>query len=195
MALKALMLAEHVAPARVRFLDKVRTGPKGTSLAELAALAKTADFALEPVFRKPGEKVPVPSVVHWKVGHFSAIVAKRNGWFEIEDRSLAQHSEWVTQAALDAEASGYFLAPAKEARPVEWRRVAASEAGRVWGAGPIEDIIVFLFGGCQSCGCQTPAPAIAPAPAITPAPAPVPAIAPAPAPALTLGCAVPALLI
>jgi YD repeat-containing protein len=42
----------------------------------------------------------------------------------------------VTPAALDAETSGYFLVPATATHAGGWRKVAATEAGRVWGAGP-----------------------------------------------------------
>ena len=112
-ALKMLMLAQHASPAQVKFLNKVRTGPQGTSLAEVAALAKQAKLALEPVFRKPGEPIPVPSIVHWKVGHFAAIVGLANGRYHLDDPTFGRQGLWVTQAALDAEASGYFLAPSK----------------------------------------------------------------------------------
>ncbi len=137
MALKMLLLAQHASQARVGFLNWVRAdGPQGTSLAEVAALARKAHFPLEPMFRKPGEPVPVPSIAHWKVGHFAAIVGERYGPYEVRDPTFGRQSLWVTRAALDAEASGYFLVPAKAAQAAGWRRVTANEAGQVWGAGP-----------------------------------------------------------
>jgi hypothetical protein len=112
LALKMLMLAQHASEGQVSFLGRVPAhGLKGTSLAEVAALAKRVQVALEPVFRKPGETVPVPAIAHWRVGHFAAIVGERNGRFEISDPTLGHQSLWMTQAALDAEASGYFLVP------------------------------------------------------------------------------------
>ena len=47
----------------------------------------------------------------------------------------------MTRATLDAEASGYFLVSEKQAQGGSWRRVAAAEAERVWGAGdaPVND--------------------------------------------------------
>jgi RHS repeat-associated protein len=136
LALKRLILALHASEEEVYFLNRVQAqGPKGTSLAELAALAKQAQVALEPVFRKPGEKVPVPAIAHWRVGHFAAIVGERDGRFEVSDPTLGRQSLWVTQAALDAEASGYFLVPFGAARAADWRKVATAEAEQVWGAG------------------------------------------------------------
>jgi len=138
MALKMLMLAQHATLDQIKFLNKVRAGPKGTSLAEVAALAKQANVPLEPVFRKPGEPVPIPSIVHWRVGHFAAIVGEANGRFHLEDPTFGRQGVWVTRPALDAEASGYFLAAVDKAHTAGWRTVNADEVGRVWGAGDAE---------------------------------------------------------
>ena len=136
MALKMLLLALHASDRQVNFLNWARAdGPQGTNLVEVAALAKRVNVSLVPVFRKPGEPVPVPSIVHWKVGHFAAIVGAKGGRFEVRDPTFGRQSLWVTKAALDAEASGYFLTPAKAVPGTGWRQVAAAEAGRVWGAG------------------------------------------------------------
>ncbi len=144
-ALKMLMLAQRATLDQVKFLSKVRAAsPKGTSLAEVAELAKQAKVPLDLVFRKPGETVPVPSIVHWKVNHFAAIVAEANGRYRLQDPTFGHQGVWVTRAALDAEASGYFLAPAKEAQAADWRKVGPDEAARVWGAG--------LAGNCGMCG-------------------------------------------
>ena len=157
-ALKMLMLSQHASLDAVRFLNKVRAGPKGTSLAEVAALAAQAKLAYAPVFRRPGEEVPVPSIVHWKVGHFAAIVGERDGRFEIQDPTFGHQSLWVTRPALDAEASGYFLAPVKDAAKAGWREVDAGQAAHIWGAGPIAALFNFFFGPpanppCDKCPC------------------------------------------
>ncbi len=141
LALKMLLLAQRVDPGRVNFLNWARNdGSKGTSLAEVAALAKRANVALVPLFRKPGEKVPVPSIVHWRVGHFAALLTERNGRFEVADPSLGHQERWVTRVALDTEASGYFLAPTGAVQAGGWRAVGVAEAGRVWGAGETADM-------------------------------------------------------
>jgi YD repeat-containing protein len=138
-ALKMLMLAQHATMEQVKFLNQVRAGPKGTSLAQVAQLADQANVPFEPVFRKPGEKVPMPSIVHWRVGHFAAIVGEANGRFHLDDPTFGRQGVWVKREALDAEASGYFLARVNEARDADWRKVDPDEAGRVWGAGPTND--------------------------------------------------------
>ena len=72
-ALKALMLERGAMPEQVRFLDRYRASPKGVSLAQLGQLAEQAQLPYQPILREPGEPVPVPSIVHWKSGHFAAI--------------------------------------------------------------------------------------------------------------------------
>ncbi|MGO8866374.1 MAG: RHS repeat-associated core domain-containing protein [Alphaproteobacteria bacterium] len=136
MALRSLMLARGAKDAQVQSLVWYRAGPNGTSLAEVARLAEEAKFPHRLVFRKPGQPVPVPAVVHWKVGHFAAIVGEANGRFHVEDPVFAGHELWVTQAALDQEASGYFLAPAHAPDGAGWRAVDRTEAAGVWGKGP-----------------------------------------------------------
>ena len=134
MALKALMLAQGATLDQVRFLDRYRAGPKGVSLAELAQLAEKARMPYRPMLRKPGEPVPVPSIVHWKAGHFAAILREAHGRYQIKDPILGQDTLWVTRAAIDQEGSGYFLAPIKAQRSA-WRMVSAEAARQVWGAG------------------------------------------------------------
>jgi RHS repeat-associated protein len=134
-SLKMLMLSRHASFAEVGFLNKVRAGPNGTSLAQVAGLARAAHLAYRPVFRAPGEPVPVPSIVHWRVGHFAAIVGGRNGRFEVRDPTFGRQSLWLTQAAIDAEASGYFLAATSQAQAAQWRPVDTPEAARIWGTG------------------------------------------------------------
>jgi YD repeat-containing protein len=135
-----LLLAQHARYSEVDFLNWVRAdGPHGTSLAEVVALSQRAKSPVVPVFRKAGQEVPVPSIVHWRVGHFATIVGMRSGRYEVKDPAFGHQELWVSQAALDAEASGYFLVSEKAARAAHWRRVGAPEAGRVWGAGPTGD--------------------------------------------------------
>jgi hypothetical protein len=137
MALKALMLAQGATPEQLRFLDRYRAeSPQGVNLAELTQLAERAHLQYGPVLRKPDEPVPVPSIVHWKTGHFAAILSEADGRFQIKDPVLGQDTTWITQAALDAEGSGYFLAPIANGANGRWEIVDAKDAARVWGAGP-----------------------------------------------------------
>ena len=134
MALKNLLLAQGVPVERLAFLDAYRSGPQGVSLTEVARLAGEAGLPFRLVHRDAGEPVPVPSIVHWKVGHFAAILGEADGRFRILDPTFGEEELWVTRRALDAESSGYFLAPA-ESVARGWRTVDAAEAGAVRGMG------------------------------------------------------------
>jgi RHS repeat-associated protein len=135
-ALRMLMLTMHATPESIEFLRFYKAGEKGTNLAELERLATKAHLDHHLVFRQAGQDVPVPSIVHWKVGHFATIVGQANGRFQIEDPVFPGKTLWVTQAALEAEASGYFLVPNNVTADVHWRTVASNEAAAVWGKGP-----------------------------------------------------------
>jgi RHS repeat-associated protein len=136
LALQSLMLAEGATSEDVRFLQWLRVGPDGTSLAEVSGFADQAKFQHRLVFRESGQTVPVPSIVHWKVGHFAAIVGEANGRFQVEDPVFRGQTLWVTSEALDSEASGYFLVAENDATGAGWRDVDSVEAGQVRGKGP-----------------------------------------------------------
>lgn len=136
LALQSLLLARGADAEAVRFLQWLRVGPNGTSLADVAALADKAKLQYRIVFRKPGQPVPIPSIVHWRVGHFAAIVGEENQRFRVQDPVFRNQALWATQKALDAEASGYFLVPIDVVDETPWRAVALAEASSVWGKGP-----------------------------------------------------------
>lgn len=135
-ALRLLILARDAHTQRGDFLQYYRAGSKGTNLAELGHLADKAGFRYRVIFRQPGQPAPVPSVVHWKVGHFGAIVGHGNGRFHVQDPVFPGDGLWAKQGALDSEASGYFLIPADAPIQPGWRVVPETEAAAIWGKGP-----------------------------------------------------------
>jgi RHS repeat-associated protein len=133
MALKNLLLARGATYQQVDFLNAVRSGAHGVSLDEVARLAEKAHLGYRLIFRDASQPVPVPSIVHWKVTHFAAIVEEADGRFHLKDPTFGQDL-WVSRAALDAESSGYFLAP-EDHLIAGWREVPSDEAGQVRGMG------------------------------------------------------------
>ncbi|MDR2166012.1 MAG: hypothetical protein LBO79_10450, partial [Zoogloeaceae bacterium] len=90
---------------------------------------------------------PVPSVIHWKSGHYAAIVeaegdAKGGMRYRIRDAALGV-DHWVKGEVLESEGSGYFLAKAgvpasaeEDRKPLTGLRLAsAGESERIIGAG------------------------------------------------------------
>jgi RHS repeat-associated protein len=135
LALRSLMLERHAELDSVNFLLWYRASEKGTNLEEIGELADKVKLDHHLIRRTVGQKVPVPSIVHWKVGHFATVVGEANGRFHIRDAVFPGSDIWVTRAALDEEASGFFLVPNDIAPDVNWQQVAATEAGQVWGKG------------------------------------------------------------
>jgi len=134
-ALKSYLLAQGAKPRDVAFLNSTKAGPHGTSLAELQHLASHAQVATTIVFRKPSQSVPVPSIVHWKINHFSTILRQQDGRFLISDPTR-QSTRWITQGALDSESSGYFLTSSKNST-LALRIVDPAEANTLMGASQV----------------------------------------------------------
>ncbi len=151
-----------------------RSGPsqlaiiKGTSLAQVKGLSDQLKMGFQAAFRAPGSTVVFPAVVHWKAGHFAALVGKTESPFgtryHFQDPTFGDDF-WVSQDAMDAEASGYCLIPAGKLS-TGWRTVKTDEAGTVWGKGVVSgydpngfscqfDLKAQPGGGCSSCGGQS----------------------------------------
>lgn len=134
-ALQNLLAALKVEPDRIAALDKVRSGPHGFTFAQVSQLADEAGLQHRVVHRAPGQDVPVPSIVNWKVQHFAAIVGEQDGRYHLKDPTFGGGDLWVSKAAIDAESSGYFLVPAAQRSSLPWRTASAEEAGRAFGMG------------------------------------------------------------
>ena len=133
MALRNLMVWRGASGKEVEFLESYRSGPQGVTLAEVSRLAKLGKLHHHLVYRGSNQPVPVPSIVHWKVNHFAALVTESNGRFHIIDPTFGEDL-WVTREALDSESSGYFLAPGERTFG-GWREVKTTEAKQIWGNG------------------------------------------------------------
>jgi len=134
-ALRILLQAAGVPEQRLTFLDRQGGGAHGLNLGQVASLAQTANTPLRIIYREPGSPIPVPSLVHWKTGHFGTIIHIGDGRYEIVDPSFGRTPRWITRASIDAESSGYFLVPERNSQIGQWRDVPEAEAVRVIGAG------------------------------------------------------------
>ncbi len=146
MALKNLLLSENFSSKDVAFLDAVRSGPHGVTLEQVSELADRAKLPHWVVFRASDQPVPVPSIIHWKVSHFAAIVGGNGTRFHIIDPTFGSDL-WITKSAIDAESDGYFLVP-NQSRMLAWREATKKETAQVHGMG---------FPGSVEAGATTPA--------------------------------------
>lgn len=133
MALGRILASEKSRTPWQEKIHRSRSTPAGMSLLAVQQLANEIGMNTQMARKETAAPVLVPAVVHWKVGHYAAIIREKAGRFLIEDPTFHDNL-WISREALDAESSGYFLAPAGNL-PGGWHSVAASEAGTVWGKG------------------------------------------------------------
>lgn len=157
-ALGQLLIARGAASDAVAFLGKERSGPHGFSLWQLGRLAERAGLPYRLIHREPGQAIPVPSIVHWNVHHFAAIVGARAGGYLVRDSALGFGSEelWIREAAIDTETSGFFLVPSDAAQDARWREATSAEASRISGtARPPGNACPGRAGPTSSTGTDT----------------------------------------
>jgi len=108
---------------------------RGTSLPQVAELSKKIGLNYQMTFREKGAPFIVPSVIHWKVGHYAALTKQEGHRYFLQDPTFG-NDVWATTNALESEASGYFLIPSGPL-PTGWRAVEPQEAEKIWGKGNI----------------------------------------------------------
>jgi RHS repeat-associated protein len=154
---------ETLKPQDAANLSRLRahkSGPKGVTLAELSALGKPLEHNWVPVYRGAGTDVPVPSVVHLKINHYTAVVGFDGQRYHLKDPTFGRDL-WVTKEALAQEASGFFVLPAERV-PASWRVATAAEQSSVYGRGytgagtdraTATDDVKAKKNQCDSTGC------------------------------------------
>jgi RHS repeat-associated protein len=132
LALRSIRIALGLPGSSDAEILKSVSTQRGCSLPQVAELSRKIGLNYQMAFRNAGDFV-VPSVVHWKVGHYAAMVRKTGDLYELQDPTFG-NTTWASQAALEAEASGYFLV-APGPLPPGWRAVNEPEGASVWGKG------------------------------------------------------------
>ncbi len=132
LALRSIRLALNMNGSSDMEILKSASTQQGCSLPQVEELSRKIGLNYHMAFRNAGEFV-VPSVVHWKVGHYAALVRKVGDLYELQDPTFGNQT-WATKEALEAETSGYFLVAAGDL-PTGWRAVDEKEGGNIWGKG------------------------------------------------------------
>lgn len=106
--------------------------PTGFTLQELQQLSDEYAFGLVAVRRSENSgQLIVPSVVHLRQNHYTAIMAQRGELYKVADSS-GLGVMWLTEAEINEEASGYFLIPQNRIN-LSFVRVPAPEAMLIFG--------------------------------------------------------------
>ncbi|MEM1222213.1 MAG: RHS repeat-associated core domain-containing protein [Verrucomicrobiota bacterium] len=120
----------------------------GLSLYELRAHSHESDGDLK-IYKRvdPAAAIPVPSVVHWNFGHYSAVTETVGGRLRIDDKHMRVDT-LMADDAFEEQFSGYLLASAQTEMPNGYIEVGDEEAQRVFGRHCVHGLdIEGFFGG------------------------------------------------
>lgn len=112
---------------------KAQSSPKGFSLGQVEDLSEKLGMGFKMLKRTGNAPLILPSVVHWKSGHYAAILKEKDGRYVVQDPTFGEELR-LTKEAIEDESSGYFLASATNL-PAGWTIVGDKEAAGVWGRG------------------------------------------------------------
>jgi RHS repeat-associated protein len=118
-------------------LFQINATERGTNLQQLEHLSEKIGLNYRAA-RRVSSDAPLitPSLVHWKIGHYAALVAKVGPGFIMEDPTYGSAGhKCLSQDAIDKESDGYFLIPRGKLLK-GWVAVAAKESASVWGSAP-----------------------------------------------------------
>jgi RHS repeat-associated protein len=125
----------------------------GFDMAELLEIAKTNGLRLEAVRRPLGAPLVVPSVVHWKLNHYAAIMEKDGELYRVEDPTF-EGDVWMDEATINAEASGDFILP-KDKVPASWEKISQLAAAKIYGKGGPNIMNDYDDDGPPNCGSDS----------------------------------------
>ena len=161
LALDRILRTVDPSKAGNPLLQSFKSPTNGFALPEVAGFSRELGMRYRMAFRSPGAPVIIPSVVHWNVGHYAALIERRDERIMAQDYTF-RSSVWLTTNALDQEASGYFLVP-DAPLPAGWRSVSSREAQVIRGKGFVSGPDPNATGchdttcGGSSCGgCRRP---------------------------------------
>jgi RHS repeat-associated protein len=137
LALLRIVLASQPAKSSeaVSIIHASASTQRGFSLRQVAELSQKIGLNYQMARREKDSAFIVPSVVHWKVGHYAALIRHEGDRYLLQDPTF-RNDVWATRAALEEETSGYFVVPAGKL-PIGWSPVESAEGGKVWGKGNV----------------------------------------------------------
>jgi RHS repeat-associated protein len=133
-ALQELSLATRHKIDHPEIIKQSRSTAQGMALTDVQALAAKIDMPMQMAKRMAGATFIYPAVIHWKLGHYAALVGERDGKFIVHDTTFGGARFLISAKTLEQETSGYFLVPAGPL-PKGWVPVGKQDGSRVFGRG------------------------------------------------------------
>ena len=134
-ALGRILAFQNPKKAQDPLIRDASSGANGFSLATVESLSNQLHMGMQMAKKSAGAPILIPSVIHWKVGHYAAILKRDHGYYVVQDPTFGNEVS-ISQKAIDEEGSGYFLVPSGTL-PSGWQSVSLAEAKTVWGRGQV----------------------------------------------------------
>jgi YD repeat-containing protein len=133
----------------------------GFNLVQVSEMAAAADLKMTAARRSVGAPVITPSVVHFKLNHYGALLEEKNGLYRLKDPTFGSE-QWVSKDAIDHESSGAFLIVTPAAGlPRGWQQMEQVEMASIYGKGKTD--CVDDSGGAGNGPKKAPPPSPTPA--------------------------------
>ena len=133
MALSSIQSFFHPNSPLSSVLLNSHSSQKGMTLSEIEKLGEDIHLNLQMAKRVTGAPIVFPSIIHWKLEHYAALLKQQGNLYLVRDPTFGEDL-WVSLGALDEEASGYFLVP-KGTLPSGWKKVGTAEGNQIFGKG------------------------------------------------------------
>ncbi len=136
LAINSILQKDKRAPGMDEKLEKCQSTKSGTTFAQVKDWAKEVGLNYQLAKRSKGASFITPSVVHWKLDHFAALLSEENGKYHLQDPTFDSNGQlWISADALEKETDGYFLVPADKQLPQGWTLASEEEAKSIHGKG------------------------------------------------------------
>ena len=110
----------------------------GFQMSTLVEIAAANGYAAVAVNRGQSAEIIIPSVVHWKLDHYAAILKQHGDSYLVMDPTFGE-DKWLAKETINAEASGNFLIFSPKL-PDGWQELTQAQAALVRGKGASPDV-------------------------------------------------------
>ncbi|MCA0314798.1 MAG: LysM peptidoglycan-binding domain-containing protein [Candidatus Melainabacteria bacterium] len=136
LAINSILQKDKRSPGMNERLEKCQSTKSGTTFAQVKDWAKGVGLNYQLAKRSKGAPFITPSVVHWKLDHFGALLSEENGKYHLQDPTFDSNGQlWISADALEKETDGYFLVPSDKPLPQGWALASEDEAKSIHGKG------------------------------------------------------------
>ena len=150
LALRAVGEKLGIEKGMIGDLVDVPSGKRGFTMRQLIDLGRQRGIDMVGVEWAKGERLIIPTLIHWRQNHYAAVLEEFVG----EDESLRYlvqdptdgRPKWLEMSEIGAEASGFMLIP--DTAKSQWRRLEEAELDAIYGKGIANNIADSEDNGC-----------------------------------------------